>query len=186
MLVVLVKELFLYTLFAKARKVWHNTIMKNVTKYVCFNGVLAGLYLALTLVLAPISYGTIQLRIAECFCVLPALFPFSIWGLFGGCLLANLLYPVFSIYDVIFGSLTTLLAGVITSKLKNAFLAPLPPIVLNALILPLIWFLFGGESVYWINVLSIFISQSIVLYGVGVPLYFVCKKNLLPLFDDKE
>lgn len=172
--------------FAKPNLLWHNIDMNNLTKNLCFNGILAGLYLSLTLMLAPISYGTIQLRLAECLCILPALFPYSSWGLFVGCLLSNLLYPAIGIYDIIFGSLTTLLAALITSKLKNVWIAPIPPIVLNAFVLPLIWLLSGGETVYWINVLSIFISQTIVLYAAGVPLYFVCKKNLRFLYEQKD
>lgn len=155
--------------------------MNNTTKIICFNAVIAALYIALTMALAPISYGVIQLRVAESLTILPAVLPFSVIGLFIGCAISNSI-SMFGIYDVIFGSLITLLAGFLTSKLKNKWLAPLPPIVLNAFGLPLIWYLIGSETVYWINVLSIFVSQTIILYLLGVPLLILIKKTVAKKF----
>ncbi|MDD4832201.1 MAG: QueT transporter family protein [Clostridia bacterium] len=155
--------------------------MNNTTKIICFNAVIAALYIALTMALAPISYGAIQLRVAESLTILPAVLPFSVLGLFIGCAISNSI-SMFGIYDVIFGSLITLLAGFLTSKLKNKWLAPLPPIVLNAFGLPLIWYLIGSETVYWINVFSIFVSQTIILYLLGVPLLILIKKTVAKKF----
>ncbi|HPG92861.1 MAG TPA: QueT transporter family protein [Clostridia bacterium] len=152
--------------------------MNNTTKIICFNAVIAALYIALTMTLAPISYGVIQLRVAESLTILPAALPFSVFGLFIGCAVSNTI-SMFGIYDVIFGSLITLIAGLLTAKIKNMWLAPLPPIFLNAFGLPLIWYLIGSEAVYWINVLSIFISQTIVLYLIGVPLMVLMKKTVV-------
>ena len=155
--------------------------MNNTTKIICFNAVIAALYIALTMALAPISYGVIQLRVAESLTILPAVLPFSVIGLFIGCAISNSI-SLFGIYDVIFGSLITLLAGLLTSKLKNKWLAPLPPIVLNAFGLPLIWYLIGSETVYWVNVFSIFVSQTIILYLLGVPLLVLIKKTVAKKF----
>jgi len=155
--------------------------MNNTTKIICFNAVIAALYIALTMALAPISYGAIQLRVAESLTILPAVLPFSVIGLFIGCAISNSI-SLFGIYDVIFGSLITLLAGLLTSKLKNKWLAPLPPIVLNAFGLPLIWYLIGSETVYWVNVFSIFVSQTIILYLLGVPLLVLIKKTVAKKF----
>ena len=155
--------------------------MNNTTKIICFNAVIAALYIALTMALAPISYGAIQLRVAESLTILPAVLPFSVFGLFIGCAISNSI-SMFGIYDVIFGSLITLLAGFLTSKLKNKWLAPLPPIILNAFGLPLIWYLIGSETVYWVNVFSIFVSQTIILYLLGVPLLILIKKTVAKKF----
>jgi len=155
--------------------------MNNTTKIICFNAVIAALYIALTMALAPISYGVIQLRVAESLTILPAVLPFSVIGLFIGCAISNSI-SLFGIYDVIFGSLITLLAGLLTSKLKNKWLAPLPPIVLNAFGLPLIWYLIGSETVYWVNVFSIFVSQTVILYLLGVPLLVLIKKTVAKKF----
>lgn len=155
--------------------------MKNSTKILCFNAIIAALYIALTMLLAPISYGAVQLRIAEALTILPAIMPFSAWGLFVGCAVSNTI-SMFGIYDVVFGSLLTLAAGLITTKIKNPWLAPLPAILLNAFGLPLIWYLMGTEALYWANVLSIFISQTLVLYALGVPLLFLMQKTVMPKF----
>ena len=148
---------------------------------ICVNAVIAGLYAALTLLLAPISFGPVQLRIAEAFTILPALMPFTMWGVAAGCLIGNIFYPVMGIYDVVFGTAITLAAAFITSKIKNMWLAPLPPILLNAFFLPLIWYLTAGATVYWLNVLTVFIGQTLALYAAGIPLYVIMKKSVFPL-----
>ncbi|MEG1528439.1 MAG: QueT transporter family protein [Clostridia bacterium] len=154
--------------------------MSHLTK-ICISGVIAALYASMTIVLAPISYGVIQLRIAECFAILPSLMPFATLGVTVGCLISNVYFSVMGVYDIIFGTLITLIAGICTAEIKNMWLAPIPPIVLNAVGLPLIWLLSGVDAFYWLNCLSIFISQAIILYGVGIPLYLLTKRNIIPL-----
>jgi uncharacterized membrane protein len=97
--------------------------------------VIAALYAALTLLLAPISYGEIQLRVAEALCVLPLFTPAAIPGLFVGCLLANLLGGN-GPWDVALGSLTTLAAAFLTWRLRKAHLAVAlaPPVLFNAVV----------------------------------------------------
>ena len=96
---------------------------------------------ALTLLLAPISYGPVQLRLSEAFTVLPMVLPQSIPGLFVGCLIANIFNPSPSIFDIVFGSLTTLLAAYGTYKLRNKpILAATCPVVANGLIVgTMVW-----------------------------------------------
>lgn len=72
--------------------------------------VVGALYAALTMLLAPISYGNLQFRISEALCVLPVFFPYTSVGLFLGCALANMISAA-GILDVVFGSLATLCAG---------------------------------------------------------------------------
>ena len=79
---------------------------------------IAAVYAVLTYLLAPISYGAVQFRVAEAMTLLPILMPEAIPGLFVGCLLANLLGGAGPL-DVIFGSLTTLVAAVMTYFLKK-------------------------------------------------------------------
>ena len=76
------------------------------TRSLCLSAIIAALYAALTLLLAPISYGNIQCRVSEAFTVLPMVLPQSIPGLFVGCLIANIFSPTPSIWDIVFGSLT--------------------------------------------------------------------------------
>ncbi len=107
---------------------------KFSTQDLALAAILAAVYAALTMVLYAPSYGPIQLRFSEALTVLPFLFPAATPGLFVGCLIANLLSPYGPI-DVIFGSLATLLAAYLTQHCRSKWLAPLPPVLCNALII---------------------------------------------------
>ena len=76
--------------------------------------VIAALYVVLTMVFAPISFGPVQVRIAEALCILPMFTPAAIPGLFIGCLIANLIGGGI-ILDVIFGSIATLIGAVLVA-----------------------------------------------------------------------
>lgn len=105
-----------------------NTSVRNLT----FSAVLAALYAGLTLFLPIPQYGPVQIRFSEVLTVLPFFFPAATPGLFVGCIIANLFSPY--ILDVFFGSAATLLACLWTGRLNNRWLAPLPPVVCNAVI----------------------------------------------------
>ena len=107
------------------------------TRSMCVSAVIAALYAALTLLLAPISYGSIQLRVSEAMTLLPIVLPQAIPGLFVGCLIANLYTGMLT--DIIFGSLATLIAAVSTYLLrKKPMLAAACPVVVNAFIVGLV------------------------------------------------
>ena len=99
---------------------------------------IAALYVVLTMAFAPISFGPMQLRIAEALTILP-LFTFAaVPGLFAGCILANILGGGV-IWDIIFGSLATLIGAWFGYKLReNRWLVPLPAVVSNTLIIPFV------------------------------------------------
>lgn len=108
------------------------------TRSLCVSGIIAALYAALTLLLAPISYGAIQCRVSEAFTLLPMLLPQAIPGLFVGCLIANLFSPAVTLWDILFGSAATLLAACGTYALrKKPLLAALCPIVTNGVLVGL-------------------------------------------------
>lgn len=111
------------------------------TRSLCLSAIIAALYAALTLLLASISYGNIQCRVSEAFTVLPMVLPQSIPGLFVGCLIANIFSPTPSIWDIVFGSLTTLIAACGTYALrKKPVLAAACPIVANGVIVgTMVW-----------------------------------------------
>ena len=103
----------------------------------CLSAVIAALYAALTLLLAPISYGPIQLRLSEALTVLPILLPQAVPGLFVGCLIANLYTGMLT--DIVFGSLATLLAAIGTYLLrKKPVLAAACPVISNGVIVGLV------------------------------------------------
>ena len=107
------------------------------TRSLCVSAVIAALYAAMTLLLAPNSYGPIQLRLSEAMTLLPILLPQAVPGLFVGCLIANLYTGMLT--DIIFGSLATLLAAIGTYLLrKKPVLAAACPVAANAVIVGLV------------------------------------------------
>ena len=100
--------------------------------------IIAALYVVLTLVFAPISFGAIQIRIAEALTILPLFTPAAIPGLFVGCILANIIGGAI-IWDVIFGSLATLIGAAVGYALRrNRWLVPVPAVIANGIIVPLV------------------------------------------------
>jgi Predicted membrane protein len=112
---------------------------RQSTLFICQAGIIAALYVALTFVFAPISFGAVQVRIAEALTILPIFTPAAIPGLFVGCLIGNFLGGGI-ILDVIFGSIATLLGAIGTYLLrkKNPIFGTIPPIVANTLIVPFV------------------------------------------------
>ena len=100
---------------------------------------IAAIYVVLTIVFAPSSFGEVQVRIAEALTILPVFTPAAIPGLFIGCLIGNILGGAL-LPDIIFGSIATLIGALFTWQLRNKskYLAPVPPIIANALIVPFI------------------------------------------------
>lgn len=120
------------------------------TKDLTLAAVVAALYAALTLALPGPSYGYAQLRVAEALTVLPFLFPATAPGLLVGCLAANLLSP-YGLVDIVCGTAATGLATVLTLKAPNKFLAPLPPVLCNGIIVGgmLAWYEAGFGPNFW-------------------------------------
>ena len=101
---------------------------------------IAAIYVVLTMFINAfnLASGNIQVRISEALCILPFFTPAAIPGLWIGCLLANLLTGT-AIYDIVFGSLATLVGAIGTYLLrKHKFLCTLPPVVANAVIIPIV------------------------------------------------
>ena len=118
--------------------------MKNRTlrlRYLTHAGIIAALYVALTWLSALVGLsgmGAIQLRLSEALCVLPYFTGAALPGLTVGCLLANL-FTGAAVPDVIFGTLATLLGAIGTRMLRRwRYLAPVPPIVSNTVIIPFV------------------------------------------------
>jgi len=144
-------------------------------KYIIRVAMIAAIYVVLNIIFASISYGPIQIRIAESLTVLPFIDPSAIIGLFVGCILANILGPV-GMVDIIGGSLCTLVAAYLTYKLKNPKLAPLPPVLINAFGVSIYLHLLF-DLPYWITVLYIGMGEIIACYILGYPLLILLIKN---------
>ena len=114
--------------------------MKNQKiRFMTHAAMIAAIYVVLTYLFAPFSFGEIQIRLSEALTILPLFTPAAIPGLFIGCLLGNILGGAI-LPDIIFGSLATLIGAFFTWKLrqKGPIIGVLPPIVANSLIVPFV------------------------------------------------
>ena len=175
--------------------------MKNLTvRRLTMTALLAAVYAALTMGLGFISYESVQFRIAEALCVLPFFFPWTTWGLFLGCVIANLLSPA-GVLDVVFGSLATLLSCLAVAALGrgdrrrwvNCVFACLMPVLCNALVVgAVITFALTpalASSPVWliflVNALSVGAGEAVVLFALGLPLLrFLPKSRVYPLLQN--
>ena len=152
-------------------------------------GLVAALYVVLCLALQPLSYGAVQVRVAEALCLLPVFGTEYILGVVLGCFLANLLGS--TIVDVIFGTLATLLACLVTYRLRNirfkglALAASLPPVLFNAVIIGIeIAVMFpdpSSSAPIWLacitNGISVGIGELISCTVLGVLLVKIIESN---------
>ncbi|MBO4883871.1 MAG: QueT transporter family protein [Clostridia bacterium] len=138
------------------------------TRRLTQSAAIAALYVALTLIFEPISFGAMQVRIAEALTILPLFTPAAIPGLFVGCLLANLLGGAI-VVDVIFGSVATLIGAALGYALRsNRWLVPIPAIVANALIVPpILRYGYGLEMPLALLALYIAIGEIAGCYVLG-------------------
>ncbi len=148
-------------------------------RFITRTALVAGAYAAVTLALAPISYGPVQVRVAEAFTVLPFVSLPAVPGLFLGCLVANVLGG-FGLADIVFGSLATLIAALLTHAVRRTGLpeqlAPLPPVLVNALIVPAyLSVLF--EVPYWATAGQVLLGQTIACYALGYPLLILVRRR---------
>lgn len=115
--------------------------MEKRTVFMVQAAAIAAIYVVLTLVFAPLSFGEVQIRFSEALTVLPYFTPAAVPGLFAGCIIANLLGGAIPV-DIVFGSMATLIGAAGTWALRNRskYFAPVPPIAANALIVPFVLF----------------------------------------------
>lgn len=164
--------------------------MKNIQTLTKI-ALIAALYSVLSLVLAPLSFGTLQVRVSEALTLLPLIYPPAILGLTLGCFITNLLgafmgLNILGFMDVIIGTLATLIAAVLTFELrfiqikKVPILSILSPILINALIIgaELAYVLAPSFSLSMILLfgLDVAIGQSIAVIAFGLPLLSLFKR----------
>lgn len=151
--------------------------MRNfTTRDLTLAAMVAAVYTVLTVFLPIPQYQEVQFRIAECMTVLPFLFPWAAPGLVVGCFLANVLGSPY-VLDWVFGTLATALACWMTARMPNKWLAPLPPVLCNAVIVggEIAFFTAGGFggafwSLYGLTALSVGLGELAVCYVLGLSL----------------
>ena len=155
------------------------------TKYLTKASLIAAIYIVLILLqMIPIpfinlTFGPIQLRIAEGLVLLPLVEAAAVPGVFVGCLLSNLLlapYSGFGLVDILGGSLVTLFAAYLTSKMKNKITAMIPPVLLNGLIVS-IWVSYFTRIPYLWTVTGIVMGELLSLIIFGNMFLFVYGKS---------
>jgi len=141
---------------------------------------IAAIYVVLTIVFAPFSFGEVQVRIAEALTILPAAIP----GLFIGCLIGNILGGAL-LPDIIFGSLATLIGALFTYLLRkrSKFLAPLPPILANIVVVPFVLrYAYGVLLPIPFMMLTVGIGEIISCGVLGMIVYTALHKYQYILF----
>ena len=166
--------------------------MKFSTRSLTRAALIAALYLLLTILFQALSFGAVQFRISEALMLLPVLTVDAVPGLFIGCILANLLGGGIW-YDVLLGSVATLLAAVFARKLRTrpAFAAAMPVIFNGLIVGPVVYFAYvraPGEAVNWAVLLSsigtVALGELVVCYVLGLPLLKVLRRIPAKYLDD--
>ena len=159
--------------------------MKNRSvRRVAFGALVAAVYAVVTILTASFAYGPVQFRIAEALCILPFFFPWSTWGLFVGCILANIISPVGPL-DMVFGSLATLGCCVCVAAIGKGWdgkswgrciLACLMPAVWNGVIVGALLALTAGSeegaklALFFLYGAEVAAGELAVMFILGLPL----------------
>ncbi len=157
---------------------------KNLKKLV-YAGLIAAIYVVLTVAFRPISFSAIQFRISEILVILPVFSISAIPGLFVGCLLANYLGGA-ALLDIVFGSIATLIGAYGTYLLrKKPYLASIPPIVSNAIIIPFVLrYAYGANDLIPFMMLTVGLGEIIVVGILGNIFRVILEKYKNIIFKD--
>ena len=155
--------------------------MKNSkVRFIAYSAMIAAAYVALTMISAAfgLSSGAIQVRISEALCVLPIFTLSAVPGVTVGCFIANILCGG-TVYDIVFGTLATLIAAVITYFIKNPLLSSIPTIVSNAVIVPIVLIMsgVGGVTMFPYFALTVGLGEVISCGILGTILAVYMKKH---------
>ncbi|MDR1914261.1 MAG: QueT transporter family protein [Clostridiales bacterium] len=164
--------------------------MKNFTiRRLAITGVIAALYVVLTLSLSFMSFESIQFRVSEILNLMAFIDPLYGVGVIIGCLISNLFSPLGPI-DMIVGTLATALAVFAISRTKKLFIASLWPMVANVLVGIELTYIF--RTPLWYNIITVWIGEFVVVCCLGYPLFKLLLQNqrvlsiLRPLRENTE
>lgn len=145
---------------------------------------IAAIYVVLTFLANAFGLANyaIQVRFSEALTILPYFTPTAIPGLVIGCLLSNILTGC-ALPDIIFGTLATLIGAVLTYKLRKfKWLAPIPPIIANAVVVPFVLLYAYGIKPLWLSFITVTIGEVISCGVLGMLLLFTLEKYRGRLF----
>ena len=167
------------------------------TKALVTSAFIAAIYCALTLALSWLSFGNMQFRIAEALTLLPIVSPHAIVGVTLGCALSNAIgyfmgANILGAMDVIFGTMASLIAAVLTWSCRNIRFKNLPllsaffPVIVNAVVVGgELSILFTGSITiepFLLNALSVFVPQFVICYTAGLMLVRFIEKNNIKIY----
>ena len=144
---------------------------KFTTRDLSLAAIIAAVYAVLTLILPIPAFTGSQVRLSEALTVLPFLFPAATPGLVIGCFIANMFSPY--ALDMVFGTAATLIACILTQYMPNRYLAPLPPVLCNAVIVgaEIAWAEAGITPAFWtafgFNAVTVGLGELIACYALG-------------------
>ena len=155
--------------------------------FMTYAAVIAALYVLLTVLSAGLASGVIQLRFAEALSILPYFTPAAIPGLFGGCILANLLTGC-APWDIAFGSLATLLGAAVAYLLRSwRFLTPIPNILSNTRIVPFVLrHVYGAEEALPFLFLTVGVGEILSSGVLGIALLLILDRYAGHLFPARK
>lgn len=161
--------------------------MKNKkVLYLTQAAMIAALYVVLTFFANALGLAkyAVQVRFSEALTILPFFTPAAIPGLFIGCLLSNVLTGC-ALPDIVFGSLATLIGAVLTYQFRaKKWMAPLPPIVANAIIVPFVLLYAYGIRPLWFSFVTVTIGEIISCGVLGMLLLFTLQKHMGRFFRE--
>ena len=153
--------------------------MNKKVRFITQSAAIAALYIVLTVFISAfgLASGVIQIRISEALCILPYFSLSAVPGLFIGCLVSNLITGC-ALWDVVFGSIATLLGAIGTYVLrKHKWLAPLPPVLSNILIVPFVLaYVYGVPGGIPYLMATVGAGEVISCYVFGMVLLFALNK----------
>lgn len=136
---------------------------------------IASIYVVLVFAFAPISYESLQFRVAEILVIIVLFDKKAIVGLTIGCFVANLFSPML-VFDLTFGTAATFITLLLMIKTRNVYVALLYPSIINAVIVGYALSI-AFETPYLINMASVFIGEFVVTFIVGLPLYILLNQH---------
>lgn len=173
--------------------------MKSKVLLITQAAMIAAIYVAMTLFIQVfnLASGAIQVRISEALTILPAFTIAAVPGLFIGCLISNLITGCMPL-DVVFGSLATLIGAVLTyvishgywkfdgkKRFARKFLAPLPPIISNTIIVPFVLaYVYAIEGTIPFFMLTVGAGEIISCGVIGIILMLALEKYRGTIFSD--
>lgn len=149
---------------------------KEVTRSVTINAIVAALYVVLTVVVYPLSFGAIQFRFAEMLVLLCFFKPDTVFGLVIGCLLANAFSPDLFLWDMLFGTMATLIAciGIVFSP--RLLIASIWPVLINGFVVAAELY-FVLQLPFWFSVLTVSLGELAVIAASYVIFMFLMRNK---------